>query len=160
MENLEGIIQQHPLFADLEPEYVATIAGCAANARFKPGEFLFREGDPANRFFLIRAGKAAVEVHVPQRGVIVLKTAGEGDVVGWSWLFPPYFHHSDGRAVEDTRALVFDGKCLRNNCDEEPRLGYDLMKRFAKVMMLTLRSTRLQLLDLYGSEPETTHSAN
>jgi hypothetical protein len=71
-------------------------------------------------------------------------------VIGWSWLFPPYRWHFDGRALSSVRATSFDGACLRGKCDQDPALGYELMKRFARVFSERLRGTRLRLLDVYG----------
>jgi len=126
------------------------IAGCATNVRFKAEEFLYREGDEANNFFVLREGKVAIEAFSPKRGAITIQTLTAGDVLGWSWLFPPYHTHFGARAIEPTRALCLDGKCLRNKCEEDHDLGYELMKRFSEVMIQRLQATRLQLLDIYG----------
>jgi CRP-like cAMP-binding protein len=71
-------------------------------------------------------------------------------VLGWSWLFPPYRWHFDARALELTRAIALDGKCLREKCEEDHDLGYELVKRVAQIIMERLQATRLQLLDVYG----------
>lgn len=126
------------------------IAGCATNVRFKAEEFLYREGDEANNFFVLREGKVAIEAFSPKRGAITIQTLTTGDVLGWSWLFPPYHAHFGVRAIEPTRALCLDGKCLRNKCEQDHDLGYELMKRFSEVMIQRLQATRLQLLDMYG----------
>lgn len=126
------------------------IAGCATNVRFKAEEFLYREGDEANNFFVLREGKVAIEAFSPKRGAITIQTLTTGDVLGWSWLFPPYHTHFGVRAIEPTRALCLDGKCLRNKCEQDHDLGYELMKRFSEVMIQRLQATRLQLLDMYG----------
>jgi CRP-like cAMP-binding protein len=73
-----------------------------------------------------------------------------GEVLGWSWLIPPYHWKFDARAIEQTRALALDGKCLRTKCEEDHDLGYELLKRFAQIMEERLQATRLQLLDVYG----------
>lgn len=126
------------------------IAGCATNVRFKAEEFLYREGDEANNFFVLREGKVAIEAFSPKRGAITIQTLTAGDVLGWSWLFPPYHTHFGARAIEPTRAICLDGKCLRNKCEQDHDLGYELMKRFSEVIIQRLQATRLQLLDIYG----------
>ncbi|MCK4775551.1 MAG: Crp/Fnr family transcriptional regulator, partial [Candidatus Krumholzibacteria bacterium] len=80
----------------------------------------------------------------------------DGDVVGWSWMFPPYKWHFDARAMELTRAAVFDARCLRGKFDKDPQLGFELMKRFASVMLDRLNISRLQLLDFYGKNHKNT----
>ena len=127
------------------------IAGCGQNVGFTHGELLAREGAPADTFYLVRKGRVALTTHVPARGAVVIETLDPGEVVGWSWLFPPYVWHFDARAVDDVRAVAFDGACLRGKCEVDHSLGYTLMGRFAAVMIDRLQHTRLRLLDVYGS---------
>ncbi len=150
MKGLEQLLAEHPFFAGMEPKDLALIAGCGTNARFEAGDYLFREGEPADRFYLLRSGRAVVEVHDPARGTITVLSAGEGEVLGFSWLMPPYRWVFDARALELTRALVFDGACLRDKCEADARLGYDLLKRVTGVMMQRLEAASVQLLDVYG----------
>jgi len=150
METLAELIASSPVFAGMTDEDLALIAGCAWNIGFKVDEVLFREGDDADTFYLVRRGRVSLELHTPDRGGIVIDTAEPGDVVGWSWLFPPYHWHYDARAVENVRAIAFDGACLRGKSTEDTRLGYDLMQRFAAVMIDRLKHTRFRLLDVYG----------
>jgi CRP-like cAMP-binding protein len=117
---------------------------------FADGEALFREDTPADTFYLLRHGSITLETYVPGRGPITIETLAAGDVVGWSWLFPPYRWYFDGRALELVRAVEFDTTCLRDKLDTDPALGYDLMTRFAQVLRERLRWTRLRLLDVYG----------
>ena len=150
MQTLEAILTEHPFFEGLEPRYMQLITGCASNVRYKSGESLFREGESAEHFYLIRGGKVALETHGAQRGKIIIETIEVGEVLGWSWLFPPYRWHFDARALSTVRATAFDGACLRTKCLEQPELGYELMSRFAQVLMERLQWTRLRLLDVYG----------
>lgn len=150
MDTLRPLLAEHPFFAGLAPEYLDLITGCASNVRFNAGEPIFREGTEADRFFLIRYGRAAVEIFVPGKGPVTIQSVHQGDILGWSWLIPPYRWHHDARALELVRALAFDGECLRKKCDSDPRLGYELMRRFAQVIVERLQSTQVQLLDVYG----------
>jgi CRP/FNR family transcriptional regulator, cyclic AMP receptor protein len=150
MDTLEPLLREHGFFSGLDPAHIELLVGCSTNVRFAPGEFLLRDGDPAERFFMIRRGHVAIEVPAPAGGSITVQTVGEDEVVGFSWLFEPYRWEFDARALEPTTAIALDGVCLRGKCDEDPRLGYDRMKRFARVMVSRLQATRLQLLDVYG----------
>jgi CRP/FNR family cyclic AMP-dependent transcriptional regulator len=152
LKDLDVVLADHPFFEGLSPEQLQFLAGCASNVRFEPGAFLYREGDEANNFFVLREGKVAIEAFSSKRGAITIQTLTDGDVLGWSWLFPPYYTHFGARAIELTRAISLDGKCLRKKCEEDHDLGYELMKRFSEVMIQRLQATRLQLLDLYGEE--------
>ena len=150
MDNLAGILGEHPFFHGLDPEYLDIIVGCAANQRFDAGEFIFREGEDANRVYLIRQGKVALEVFAPNRGAIVIQTLDEAELLGWSWLIPPYQWRFEARAIELSRAVVIDGRCLRAKCEENHDLGYELLKRFSVMVGQRLDATRLQLIDIYG----------
>ncbi len=150
MRTLEELMTESRVFAGLTEEQLSTIAGCAINERFQAGEWLFQAGEPADRFYLIREGAVALEIHAPGRGAIVIETLHEGEVAGWSWLFPPYRWQFDGRAMSDTRVVGFDGACLRGKCETDHELGYQLMRRFADSLTERLQATRLQLLDVYG----------
>jgi CRP/FNR family transcriptional regulator, cyclic AMP receptor protein len=150
MQTLEELIAASPVFAGLAPPHLALIAGCGGNERFAAGARLFREGAPADRFYLIREGAVALEVEAPGRGMAIVETLHRGEVVGWSWLFEPYRWQFDGRASEPTRVVAFDGACLRGKCEADHELGYQLMRRFAASMTERLQATRLQLLDVYG----------
>jgi CRP-like cAMP-binding protein len=151
METLERLLAEHPFFKGLDPRYIKLIAGCAAEVTFKAGDFVFREGDSATHFWLIRQGKVSLEIFAPGRGPVMIETLGDGDVMGWSWIVTPYKKQYDARALELTRALVFDAMCIRAKCDEEPKLGYELYRRFSQIIGQRLQATRMRLLDLYGS---------
>jgi CRP/FNR family cyclic AMP-dependent transcriptional regulator len=150
METIERVLHAVPLFAGLSDDALDLIGGCGKNVHFDGGELLFRQGDPADAFYVLRHGAVALETFVPARGPLVIETIEAGDVVGWSWLFAPYRWNFDARAIDPVRATAFDGVCLRGKCDADPKLGYNLMSRFAQVMIERLQSTRLRLLDIYG----------
>jgi len=147
---LDEILADVRFLAGMSADELALLAGCASNVHFDEGEILFREGDAANSFYVVRHGSVALELHVPARGGLTIETIEAGEVLGWSWLFPPYRWHFDARALSSVRATAFDGECLRGKCEQDPALGYDLMKRFAQVLMERLQWTRLRLLDVYG----------
>jgi CRP-like cAMP-binding protein len=151
METLEPLLAEHPFFKALDENYLNLVVGCAANARFEAGEFLGREGGNADNFYLIRHGQVSLQVASPGRGVMVVQTLGEGDILGWSWLVPPYRWTLDAQAVTLTRATALDGKCLRAKCEANHDLGYELLKRFTQIMMQRLEAARMQLLDIYGT---------
>jgi CRP-like cAMP-binding protein len=154
MTSLEPVLRQHPFFAGLDDASLTLLTGCARNVRFAPGQPMAREGRSADVFYLLRTGRAALGIPSPRGGTITIETLDAGDVIGWSWLFPPHLWQFDVTAVSEVRALALDGLCLRGKCEADPRLGYDLMKRFSRVMAARLAATRLQLLDLYRAGPQ------
>ncbi|MEN3039154.1 MAG: cyclic nucleotide-binding domain-containing protein [Candidatus Kryptonium sp.] len=151
IQTLERILSEHPFFKDLKEEYLELIVGCARNVFYKPGDFIFREGEEAHEFYIIRDGRVSLEISVPGKNPVVIQTLEDGEVLGWSWIVPPYYWHFDARVVEPTRVIALDGRCLRNKCEEDHSLGYELLKRFVSIVEQRLQATRIQLLDLYGA---------
>ncbi len=150
-QQLDEVLAQIPFFDGMAEDEIALIAGCGRNVHFDEGATIFRQGDAADDFYVIRHGTVAVGNFVPPRGELVIETLEAGDLLGWSWLFPPYRTHFDARALSPVRATQFDGKCLRDKCAADPALGFDLMSRFAQVLIERLQWTRLRLFDLYGN---------
>jgi CRP/FNR family transcriptional regulator, cyclic AMP receptor protein len=150
VQRVDELLRDAPMFHGMASDHLDLVAGCASNRIFRPGEYLLREGERADSFYVIRRGDVAVETYVPQRGALTLETLGAGDVLGWSWLFPPYRLVFDARAADTVHTVAFDGRCLRAKCEEDHDLGYDLLKRFAEVIVERLQATRMQLLDVYG----------
>lgn len=151
MEGLERIIKEQPFFAELSDDFAALVTGCAKNVRFEPGEYLYREGGEATEFFLIREGRVALEMAAPGRGAVTFMTVGEGDMVGVSWLIPPYRWIYDAHAQTRVRGISIDATCLRRKLEDDHDLGYEMMKRFVPVLVDRLHSTQLQILDVYGT---------
>jgi CRP/FNR family transcriptional regulator, cyclic AMP receptor protein len=150
MRTLDRVVLESPVFAGLDDQYAEQLAGCSQTIGFEAGESLFREGEPADVFYVVRRGRVALELFVPGRGPLTIETVDAGEVVGWSWLFPPYTWHFDARATAPVRAVAVDGACIRGKCDRDSALGYELMQRFSAVLLERLNATRLRLADLYG----------
>ncbi len=150
MEGLERILREQSFFAGFTAEQISLVTGCARNHRFDAGRYLFREGEAANEFFLIRHGRVSLEIAAPGQSPIVFTTLGEGEIVGASWLVPPYRWNFDARAIDLTRAIGIDAACLRGKCEADHHLGYEMMKRFVPILLQRLHATRLQILDVYG----------
>jgi len=151
MKSLESILASHPFFEGLDAEYLALVTGCASNVRFEAGQFIHRQDEEANSFYIIREGKVALEVCPPGKKPVTVQTVSDGEILGWAWMVPPYHWEFDAQAVELTRAIVLDGRCLRTKCGEDHTLGYELLSRLLPVIGKTMEATRLQLLDIYGN---------
>jgi CRP-like cAMP-binding protein len=152
MQTLEPILAGHSFFEGLRPEHMALLVGCASNVKFEAGTYIFREGEEANQFYIVREGRVAIEIAESKRKVITIETLGRDDVLGWSWMVSPYRWHFSGRAVEPTRAIALDAKCLRMKSEQDHELGYELLNRVLNVVEQRLRATRVQLLDVYGTQ--------
>lgn len=152
VESLARALGEHAFVAELSRAQVEFLTGCAKNARYERGQFLFREDTPADTLFLLRQGKVALEADVPGRGSVQVETLGPGGVLGWSVLFPPYLWHLDGRAVEPTLAFAIDGHCLRNKIEQDKEFGYAVVRRLLFEVHRRLDRARLQQLDVYKAE--------
>ena len=143
-----ALIRTHPFFKDFDPHQQRLLADCAMEKSFEAGEVIFREGDPANRFYLILEGKVILESYVLERGRVEIQTIEVGDVLGWSWLLPPYYWQFDARAVTPTKAIFFYGTWLRDSCERDHDFGYEMMKRMTQVVVQRLQAARKQLLSI------------
>lgn len=139
-------VMEHPFLKEMKPEHLERLISCAMESHFDKGEVIFREGDPANRFYLIQRGKIALESNSRNRTPNQVGTLEAGDVLGWSWLFPPYIWHFNARAIEPTDAIFFYGTRLREECDEDHDFGYEMMRRVAAVVIDRLQVTRRRLV--------------
>jgi len=153
MRTIEQLLEEVPALEGMTRGHLGLIAGCAVNRVFADGDYLAREGERADMFYVLREGSVALETYVPQRGALVIETLHEHDLVGWSWLVPPYHTEFDVRAVGSAHTIAFDGSCLRGKLDVDPALGYELLRRFTPVIVQRLQATRLRLLDVYGHVP-------
>jgi CRP/FNR family cyclic AMP-dependent transcriptional regulator len=139
----------HPFLAGMSPKQLALLTDCAMAVQFKNGQVIFREGEQANRFYLIETGKVILESSEGVGDPVVIDTIGAGDLLGWSWMFPPYSWHFTARAVETTRALFFYGTILREYCEKDNSLGYEILKRMTVVMNRRMQAARNKMLAIH-----------
>jgi len=145
-DSIKAIIRAQPYFEGMKPDHLDIVVDSAIEMTFEPEEILFHEGEPANRLYLIEAGGVVLEAHEPADGTVVIQTLGPGELLGWSWLFPPFVWHFRARAVAPTRAILLDGAHLLIAAERDHDFGYRLMKRVAQVLIHRLEATRQQLL--------------
>lgn len=141
---IESQTAQHPFLRSLSAEHLATVLQNAKPSAFAAGEFIVKEGDPANRFFLIESGRVTIEAGAQQKTV---QTLGPGEVLGWSWLFPPFSWSFSARAMEPTKCTVLDGGHLLVTAEENPEFGYVLMRLISQIVIGRLQATRKKLLE-------------
>lgn len=145
--SVEYNIKNHPFFRDIDAD-ISSIIDHSTQVIFNEDEIVFREGDHADSIYLITHGRVALELSTAHRGRIMIQTIGKDDVLGISWLFPPYKWHFDARALELTRTIKIDADLMMKRCEEDNRLGYAIMKRLASIIMKRLQAVRLQLLEI------------
>lgn len=152
MEDLGRMISEHPFCRGLEPAYVDLLTSYASNVRFDKGHHLFRQGGEATQFYLIREGKVCLEVVGSQCQFLTVETVQAGEILGWSWLVPPYRWRFGARALEPVHAIAVNGRCLRANCEKNSHLGFELLRRTVEIVGQRLEATRFRLVDLYSAE--------
>lgn len=146
---LEKEVAALPFFSGLSAHHIRLLDDCAMRTHFQAGQMIFREGETANRFYLIENGEIALESFGGSGQPVVIEHVGENDLLGWSWLFPPYVWHFTARAVSPTSALFFYGTMLREYCEKDHTLGFELFKRMSEVMVRRLQKARERLLSGY-----------
>ncbi|MGZ8921002.1 MAG: Crp/Fnr family transcriptional regulator [Limisphaerales bacterium] len=146
LEPLIELVAAHPFLAGMKPGHLRVLAENAMLVQYETGETVFRRGEPANRFYLIESGKVSLELFRENQATVAIQTIGPGEVLGWSWLFEPYYWQFDARAIDPTTAIFFYATRLREQCEQDHDLGYELMKRMAAVVINRLQATRNQLL--------------
>jgi len=152
IHRLRADIAAHPFCKGLRPEHLAALAECAMETRFAPGELIFRESEFANRFYFLLEGEVALEGRAKD-GATPIEVIGAGDVLGWSWLYPPYYWHFHARALKPTRAIFFYGTWLREHCHQDHDFAFEMLTRMAQIMIARLQATRMQLSAALGRAP-------
>ena len=154
-ESMATRVALHPFLAGMNRDLLALLTDCAVAADFKPDEIILPEGEIANRFYLIESGKVVLESREAFGEPAVVERIGAGDLLGWSWMFPPYVWHFTARAIEPTEAIFFPGTILRECCEKNHLLGYELFKRITPVMLRRLQAARKRMLSMhtYAEKP-------
>jgi CRP/FNR family transcriptional regulator, cyclic AMP receptor protein len=147
-ESMSVRVALHPFLAGMNETHLALLRDCAIGVQFKQGQIILREGELANRFYLIETGKVVLESGEKSGDSLIVETIGAGDLLGWSWRFPPYVWNFTARAAEPTDAVFFYGTILREYCERDPSLGYELFKRMAPVMLRRLQAARQKMLSI------------
>lgn len=142
---LEARVAAHPFLLGLSEHHIRLLTDCAMLTRFQPDQKIFRTGETANRFYLLEEGTVVMEAVTMDETPVQIDIVLAGGLLGWSWLFPPYLWHFDARATEPTTAIFFYGTVLREYCERDPSLGYELFKRMSEVMIKRLQSARDRL---------------
>lgn len=150
MSSIQSQLAENPALKELSSEHLGILADCAHHVDFPTGKFLFWTEGSADRFYILQAGSVSLQVQPPYSKPILIGTVHSGDILGWSWLYPPYKWHFDAQATEPIEAIQLDARCVRQKCESDHELGYHLLRIFSKIMMDRLQATRLQLLDIYA----------
>jgi CRP-like cAMP-binding protein len=141
---------------DVSDELIGKLADICHVVDFPEGSVIFREGQPARALYLIVEGKVALEICASGVGCKRIMTLEGGDLLGWSPVLEGERLTATARTLGPARTVEIDGPQIVTMGEEDPRLGYEFMKRAAVALTKRLNATRLQLVDVYGSQlPQT-----
>lgn len=149
-DDIADYLRSHTIFSDLDPAHIETLAEHAQEKAFAAGDLLFRQADSAEHFYILMDGSIQVDVPSIMGPALVVQTLGTDQVLGWSWLIPPYKWTFEAKALSDSKVLVFDGKALLQQCENDNTFGYALMKRFTGLMSERLHAARMKMMDSWA----------
>ena len=144
---IRDVLARNAFFEGLAEATLDLLADHATTCHLETNEILFRHDDTADRFFIVCSGRIALEVPAIEGPNLEVQSIGPDSLLGWSWLIPPYKWQFRARAVEASELVEVDGAAIRAHCDQDPRLGYELMKRFAGLMSERMAHARRKMMD-------------
>lgn len=148
--SLEEYLAAQAFFSGLRPEFIEFLVHRARERRIEPGQVLFRQGERARHFYLLQNGGIVIEIPAITGPTLTVQRLGADQILGWSWLIPPYRWNFQARAEEATTLLEFEGDPVLARCEEESEFGYALMKRFAALMSERLEAARQKIMDQWN----------
>jgi len=146
-QTIEDYLSNHAFFSGMDNSFVKFLSDSVTELQIPKGSVLFQYGKPADKFYLLRKGQVSVHVPALMGPTLDIQTLGEDQILGWSWLIPPYRWNFQARALEDSDLLEFDGSAILTRCEEDPKFGYDVFKRFAELMSKRLDAARQKMMD-------------
>ncbi len=149
MNSLANQIKQHPFFKDVADQSIEKIASFSKEVKVEAGEFIFRSGEEAGKFYLIQQGEVIIEIAPTRHSDVSIQSIREGEVLGWSWLIPPFKWQFDAKAVELTKAIAIDAQSLRAFCKQNHAAGYQILTRMIQIVAQRLQAARTQFWDIY-----------
>ena len=151
MSEKQDYLASHAFFKGMNQDFVKLLSEFVTEKHFAEGEVLFQPGKPADRFYLVRSGRVSVQVPALVGPPLELQVLDENQLLGWSWLIPPYRWNFLARAVEETEVYEFDGSAILARCEADPEFGYELFKRFTALMSERLDASRQKMMDQWSA---------
>ncbi len=140
-------LSAHEFFSGLSDDILKFLCECSSRREIKEGQILFRQGENADKFYVILNGCISIQMPAIMGPAMEIQSVGKDQVLGWSWLISPYKWSFQTRAEVDTELLEFDGTALLAHCEQEPKFGYELFKKFAGLMSERLSVARQKMMD-------------
>jgi CRP-like cAMP-binding protein len=149
-QSIAEYLSAHEFFSELSEDVLKFLCECASAREIKKGQILFRQGERADKFYVVRNGRISVQIPALMGPTLEIQALGKDQVLGWSWLISPYQWNFQAKAEEDSELLEFDGTAILARCEQEPKFGYELLKRFAALMSQRLDAARQKMMDQWN----------
>jgi CRP-like cAMP-binding protein len=146
-QSITEYLSTHEFFSELSEDLVTLLCESVSTQEIKKGQVLFQLGEHADKFYIIRNGRISIQIPAIMGPTLEIQTLSTNQVLGWSWLISPYQWHFQAKAEEDSKLLAFDGAKILARCEQEPKFGYELLKRFASLMSERLDASRQKMMD-------------
>jgi CRP/FNR family cyclic AMP-dependent transcriptional regulator len=140
-------LSTHEFFSEFSDDILEFLCDCSSKHEIKKGQILFRQGENADKFYVVLNGRISVQIPAIMGPTLEIQTLGKDHVLGWSWLISPYKWNFQTKAEEDSELLEFDGTAILARCEQEPKFGYELLKKFAALMSERLNAARHKMMD-------------
>ena len=140
-------LSDHEFFSELSVDIIKLLCESVRSLEIKKGEVLFRQGEHADKFYIVRNGRVSVQIPAIMGPTLEVQTLSTNRILGWSWLISPYQWRFQAKAEEDSTLLEFDGAAILARCEQDPKVGYELLKKFAALMAERLEASRQKLMD-------------
>jgi CRP-like cAMP-binding protein len=146
-QSTTGYLSTHEFFSEFSDDVLKFLCECSSTREIKKGQILFRQGEHADKFYVVRNGRISIQMPAIMGPTLEIQTLGKDQVLGWSWLISPYQWNFQTKAEEDSELLQFDGTAILARCEQEPKFGYELLKKFAGLMSVRLNAARQKMMD-------------
>lgn len=140
-------LSAHEFFSEFSDDVLKFLCECSSTREIKKGQILFRQGEHADKFYVVRNGRISIQMPAIMGPTLEIQTLGKDQVLGWSWLISPYKWNFQTKAEEDSELLQFDGTAILARCEQEPKFGYELLKKFAGLMSVGLNAACQKMMD-------------
>ena len=140
-------LSAHEFFSEFSDDVIKFLCECSSTREIKKGQILFRQGENADKFYIVRSGRIAIQMPAIMGPTLEIQTLDKDQILGWSWLISPYKWNFQTKAEEDSELLQFDGVAILARCEQEPKFGYELLKKFAALMSVGLNAARQKMMD-------------
>ncbi|MCK4842535.1 MAG: cyclic nucleotide-binding domain-containing protein [Methylococcales bacterium] len=151
-QSIAEYLSNHEFFSELSEDILKLLCESASMLEVKKRQVLFRQGERADKFYIVRNGRISVQIPAITGPTLEVQTLSTDQILGWSWLIPPYQWHFQAKAEEDSKLLEFNGVAILSQCEQDPKLGYQLLKKFAVLMAERLDVSRQKLMDEWNPE--------